>query len=57
MENLNVVKGAANRLNVSGDADTERRAVLVRGIEMAIRMWEAYMKFSSEELMRRGGLP
>jgi hypothetical protein len=54
---LHVVKGAASKLSVRGDADTERRAVLVRGIEMAIRMLEALMAFSSEELMRRGVYP
>jgi hypothetical protein len=34
------VKTAALGLTVSGKADTERRAVLVRGIEMAISMWD-----------------
>lgn len=52
VKELQAVKGAALGLNVS-EADRERRAVLVRGIEMAIRMWEAFILLSSEELARR----
>ena len=50
---LQRVKDAAGGLSVSGD-DTERRAVLVRGIEVAIGMWEAYIRLSRAELLRRG---
>jgi hypothetical protein len=50
---VRAVKTAALGLTVSGKADTERRAVLVRGIEMAISMYDTFTRLSREELRRR----
>ncbi len=53
MKELAAVKVAAEKLIVVGivsGGDKERHAVLVRGIEMAIRIWEAYMRLLIDEL-------
>jgi hypothetical protein len=52
VKELAAVKVAAEKLIVSG-GDKERHAVLVRGIEMAIRIWEAYMHELKSALVAR----